>query len=235
MRKIKSMIALSILSLSIPAMAGGIVANGGNTLWCRPGKTIQNSGYYSLDFLSAIGRGMTPSQFVHVNNWKESAARIRGLLAKSNLSMAKNFDVFVADTQSIFNQRLITDSYKWIPSHEKITTLSYNGSTEDLPTECLLPAVIGLPSEVSFYQTVVRTKTPIQTEIYFKFDELIFLNLSQNPLQLSMMLFHEWLWNFSHNIDTVMTVNQFMHTKTVDSFSEAEIENIFKDLKIARP
>jgi hypothetical protein len=217
--------------------AGGIVGNGGDTVYCREGSSVQSEGYYVLDYLLALAASDVPSDFVVNVSWADSARKIAALLNAAQPSLAQDFSEFVRASHQIFTGRPIleigkTPRYSWIAGTGGLRSVDDQGEVSSLPLECKLPPLPGLPEfPGKFYlvQTVTRKAVGVgalkaQPSVMFQYDRVPFLSLTQNPTQLSMMLVHEWAWSFTGEVKKVRELTRFLHLKATYRLTPEQVK-----------
>lgn len=239
--KTRNLFFALLLMLTTNTFAGGIVGNGGDTLYCRSSQLTPESGYYNLDYMFAVLEGTKPEDFVTVSRWKESALHIKAILARADQKLASDFEKFYTGSLPVLNQGPQFIGYSWLPAKETLKPVKDEGALFRVPEECKLkfPGDVGLqpvmPDEFFVVQTVIRSelmKEPILVRTY-NYSEAVFVNLTQNPLQLSMMFVHEWGWNLTSDVETVRKLNQFLHLKSTNYLTGEEILARLRQIGIA--
>src|SRR6185312_16055682 len=84
---------------------GGIDAGGGYVVYCMSDPDFHEGGYYALEYAMAIGKGMHATDFVPIQDWDGSSARVAALLTAAVPELAPSFADFVKSTSAIFNVR----------------------------------------------------------------------------------------------------------------------------------
>lgn len=236
---LKKLLALLMVITPAYVLAGGIVANGGDTLYCQESQLTPRKGYYTLDYMFALAQSSKIEDFVKVTRWSESASRIKFILSKADLKLSKDFEKFYQGSLAVLDGSFKKINYSWIPSKKRIQQVRDEGKLLKIPDACKINLIneidIQFPDEFSIIQTVIRTEfqvPPLQSIRLYKYSEEVFLNLLNDPLQLSMIFVHEWSWDHTKNVDHVRKLNQFLHLKSTDHLTDNEIKNFLKEIDL---
>lgn len=75
------------------------------------------------------------------------------------------------------------------------------------------------------FQQVIRL--PIDGKIYYFYDpaHLIIFQGASNSLVQSFLTIHEWLWDFTQDVETIRLVNWFLHSQDAREFSTEEFRD----------
>ncbi len=239
-------LALVLLWICLPTIgyAGGRAGNG-FALECRDDKEHGlKAGYYSLDYLATKGLGPA----VKVRTWKESAERIRKRLkgALSNKQLAL-YDDFVATVRNDdYTKTRVWEAAPFgvlnlkteaspeqpgkDPLHKEQLKTNLQSLVQKVPDACsdtkggigLIPAVV--------FQDSFFTGRPDGYLVY-KFVPKVLDSLEVNdPLQLSYLYIHEWLWDISNNEDRNRRINHLLHSEKGDVASTGEVRKQLKGM-----
>ena len=63
---------------------------------------------------------------------------------------------------------------------------------------------------------------PPSTYVYKFVPDLVDQLKSENPIQLSFLLIHEWLWDFSSHVDRNRRINYWLHSDRLESWTREE-------------
>jgi hypothetical protein len=206
-----------------PALGQFEVGNGGDAVRCAAAPSGSPSygyeGLFSLDFLATGGDGDAEgaAPLATATSWTESAARITSVLEEKLPELAPGFKRFVANYGNKDPQR----PYVWEAAPFGLIELKDERLAALLPENCRSGA------EPKLIQAAIRQRpsfTGSQSFILFKFDPKLLSQLDQTaPVQLSMILVHEWLWDFSANVDRNRRVNRLLHSRELEDLPRAEI------------
>ena len=199
---------------ALEALAGGVVDSGGDTVLCS---SSNHSGevHRSLDFLLTDrpdGYDLQP-----VASVEESLARISAIIHEKLPELKSSWDDF---SSQIFNTEGITRV--WTASSYGLREIGDEdlNSTETVPENCKSN------DRIRIVQTVARTdsdRIPRQ-KIYYSYVPTVIDELkSTNPMDLSFLLVHEWLWDHSKNVRENRQITRFFHTKQFKSMSRQAI------------
>jgi hypothetical protein len=228
---------LCLLVLSSPGFAAGRAGNG-FAVRCRPEAGGLAGGYYSLDYLVTMGQGASRP----VKSWAESAARIKkllaGVLSRAQLDLFEDFVTSVRNTDDYSRRRV------WEPAPFGVINLRKKGVPEDpdpapVPKEQLKSNLRSLVSELPepcknsegdselipavVFQDEAFTGRPVGYLVY-KFVPQLLNDLEvTDPLQLSYLYLHEWLWDISNSEDRNRRINQLLHSERVEKMSPAQL------------
>jgi hypothetical protein len=234
--------------LSSLAVAGGRAGNG-FAVPCRESQADGLAeGYYSLDYLVTLGLGKSRE----VRSWEESAARIKkiltGVLSQSQMALFDDFVSNVRNTEDYSRQRvwepslfgvvnlktqIAVDNPGNLPLHNEQIKSNLTSLVSKLPQSCqtasgdveLVPAVV--------FQDHFFTGRP-EGYLVYKFVPKILNELEVNdPLQLSYLYVHEWLWDISNNEDRNRRLNQLLHSERVEKMTKAQIRQQFSGMGLA--
>jgi hypothetical protein len=215
-------------TLLTPAKAddlGGEVENGGDSVFCNVGGENNLVGYFSLDYLLTYRLRNNNADVVD-RSWEASQARISGLLREKFPALGHSFDEFVS---LVFS----TDTAKerlWNEASFGLEDISDERILRKLPPNCLRRNSAGTPEVL---QSVIRVSRPEST--VFEYDYEILEELQRNaPLQFSFLMVHEWLWDFTSDVNIIRDVNRLIHSNQLEQFRTSdEAMTAFENLGIS--
>ena len=241
------LVAGSVQAENLPIVRGGTVEDGGNSVFCRHEDMVGGDGpaippqkpglgsYYALDYARAIVNGRKPEDFAMERDWTSHSQRIERILRDVSPSLQATFRAFVESTEQIGisgNPRKL--KRVWVKARQFQIVENNVGYA---PRSCM--AVLqdsedlhlggAIVSFRGYMRTVTRRKTGDYVEYRYMPNELKLLT-ENSPLQYSMLLVHEWLWDHTRKLDVNQRVNEFLHTKAVDSMSNAEVRRELRRL-----
>ncbi len=200
---------------------GAIVGNGGDTIECYNVDGAEFVGLFTLDYLAEIQQTNSESKISKIHTWEDSKIRIGNILNKISPELALSFKDFATQimTNSIYGTR------KWIPTNLIDIDIKDEEITKLLPSNCYQKKSDG--NYPNLRQTVVRTFEPKQ--IFYRYDEKI-LNYQKtnNPLQYSFFMVHEWLWDFTSNIKALRRLNWLLHSEVANLIDSEYLNNFFE-------
>jgi hypothetical protein len=89
-------------------------------------------------------------------------------------------------------------------------------------------------SGIVLSQAVVRVKRysykNSSSKIIFYYNRTVFAGI--RPLELSFIQVHEWLWNFTNDINAIRRINYFIHSNLFDEYSAQETKEFFKQFNL---
>lgn len=187
-----------------PANAeGGKAGNGGDAIRCK-GKL------YSLDFIQTqSNESNLLSVAKSAKSAKEITSYITEQMTKKIPLMAETLTDFNQINKNQFDQ---TTKRLWLPGPSPID-IKDEAITADFPAECLKSD--GSPNIV---QVVIRASTAAGIVYYYSPSLLRELE-STSPVQLSFILIHEWLRDFTEDPYVIQRVNRMIHTEGWQSIS----------------
>lgn len=211
----RSLLVVFWLLNSFVANAGVFVENGGDSINCSSdgGKYVYDGMYvldYSLEFPSdttKIYRSDTVGGYLD---------HIEKLLTKNTPELLPSFQ----------------DFRRSIPTAATLTTGSNFGSRTWLPTEQplrdiqdekvrFLSSNCREGSKGIFIQTVVRKRS--NDLVMYSYDlQVMGEYIMFDPLQASIILIHEWLWDFFDSAIPLRRLNAFLHSKEADFVSKTK-------------
>lgn len=195
----KKLIFSSIFLMSFQfSFAGGLdVGNGGNVVQCAA-----KSKYLSLDYLLTKDSHEKYVKVVPAKNLNQSFQRILNLILQKLPKLHESFREFV----EMVDNRDESKKYVW-----EVATYDLEMIQEldvQLPLMCRSNR-----GNTDILQAIIRKKPNSTGQIIFEYDEKILLKLKkEDPLQLSFLLVHEWLWNFVNEIEQLRKINYFLHS-----------------------
>ncbi|MCX6116607.1 MAG: hypothetical protein NT027_03635 [Proteobacteria bacterium] len=90
-----------------------------------------------------------------------------------------------------------------------------------LPKECYEVNAGG--RILRLHQVVVREEMSTTRSIVFNYSATEISQISSDPMQLSFLMIHEWLWSHADNADVVRNINWFLRTKEMQSLSATDL------------
>ena len=219
---------LSMLALIVtPALAyaGTETGNGGDVVWCRAIPGSEYSGYYTLDFLTARVQGMGKRDFVAVSSLKQSMDRIEKLLSEKNRSLGVAFKTFRYYTSNTTDS---TQSRVWVPSEYGLEDVKDERILVKFPANCYRRGT----KTLDIHQLITRRL--VGEQILYFYDKAILAKIGEDPLQVSMGYFHEFLWDLTSDIEAVRRFNVLVHTRRFEKMSADEFLDFINSIGLGK-
>ncbi len=216
------------LSISQFSHASGTVLNGGDAVQCGYAEFPPKPGYYSLDYLLTLDPEAPP--LYEVKSIEESLQRLNALMKMKLPELHRSFEIFMRN----FLNRDMKRTHLWQPAPHGLINIEDENMIAQLPPACRVTH-----DKVSLIQAVVRqtpafTRMPAHT--VFAFDTEVLKHMKERlPLQLSFLLVHEWLWEFSNHVVTNRMVNRLLHSQDFERMSRDQLVNFFKQISFSAP
>jgi hypothetical protein len=197
------------------ALSGNGVNNGGDAVSCRPSTTNSYEGYYSLDYLAQFDPAL---QAVEVRSLDDSLARMEaGLKAK----LPELVPSFLDFKSGLFNETNPRHARFWEKAPFGLIDLKDENLVTRLPENCRDG------EKVSIVQAVVRqppniSGRPLDKFVYKYVPEVVDRLRSTQPIQLSFLILHEWLWDFSSNVERNRRLDYWLHSAHLENWSREE-------------
>lgn len=222
---ISSLLALSSVSFAAMNLGGvegssmainGDGRGGGDLVYCRPQMDVSRfSGLYTLDYLLTreddfnennneyfrFSNNLRGSAVDIVNNIVtklEEASPLAARSLRSFIQMVENRDWSIA----VDNDQVVR---VWEP---KARLLDYKDEdfVSDLPTNCYKDN-----GKLDISQVVLRED--INSNILYHYNRNLFNQLKGSPLQMSYLLVHEWLRDYTVHAASIRRVTQYLHSQ----------------------
>lgn len=189
---------------------GGLVGNGGDTVECDNVNNGPFTGYVSLDYALTFRHATNNADIVYVRSWEESRTRLTAILRK-HPDLAYGFADF---TKHLFNAEY-GQPRLWKEAAHGLINLNDEKIIRQLPGNCRQQT----NGQVNLIQTVIRTKRP--DLVVYEYDPKIVEELKKwRSIQLSFLLVHEWLWDYTQDVAILRDVNRYLHSKTAEERDE---------------
>ncbi len=221
-RWISASLAFGISSLALAY--GGSVSNGGDVIRCFASPAaFPVASLYSLDYVIARQRHPT-ANFAPVPSWDESVLRISKILAKGNSHLAHSFADFVAGLQNpvpgVPVPKRSWSFFDWKYVGPELSE-DYLGA---LPANC--PREIQEDPTFRVRRSIVRVKDD-ESILYIYDARVLPILLRDFPQQASFLLVHEWLWDFTPDIDRLREINSAIHSAKFETLTAEQINTLF--------
>ncbi len=213
------------LSLGSP----GKIGNGGDAVECHGTGPGQFSGLYALDYLLTFrsdAEDLAPSK-----SMDESLNRIETLIRTKLPELAVGFH----DFRSLIRNTSWTKPRVWIEAPFGLMTLPDGPIVSQFPPECLDGAGKGKIIQAFVQQAPGVGGAPAGKTVY-RWIPSIFQKLEQTaPNQATFLLVHEWLWDYSSNVEVNRHVVRLLHSKEASSMTRDELVAELKGMGFPLP
>lgn len=222
-------VLICLLSASFTSAGTADVGNGGDVVVCW-GRYFDK--FLSLDYV--LGKDLFfKLQIVETKSATKNLERIAKLLTTKVPALDKSFQEFLAQLKNQ-NSSL---KYVWRPTYEDLT---------DIEDEEFDRFPMGTCADINFQrggelrQAIVRRAVLDpeynKTKIVFLYNQSIYAELEKrHPLQLSFLLIHEWLWNFSTDVKINREVNYFLHSSALEEKKADQVVKALQGLGLEIP
>lgn len=216
MKSALNLICFSFFCISSSfAFAGSETRNGGDVVICGDGKK------YSLDYvLAGYDSNLTLAKVIAPY---DSLFRIQKLIDQKLPELSESFTTYI---NSFTNTDITVDKpYIWVNSEDDLPDIQ----DEDIrvfPKSCTRSG----PHAVLIKQAVIRTRYTGDPSVIFYTNDHALEDL--DSMQLSFVLVHEWLWNFTDRAVINRQANYFLHSAEFDAISADEAKAYLQKIGI---
>lgn len=212
------MITLLFLMSFHSAHAGQDAGSGGDTVECVRSAENSFSGTYALDYLLTYKESNKNADIVSVKTLDESISRLRQNLVEKLPELVESFDEFM---KLVRNEDVALPRF-WEEAPFGLVDIKDEEIINLVPMNCRQNG------QVKIVQTIIRLNpAKVGTEKYkliYKYVPHLFQSLyTDNPLQLSFLLVHEWLWDLSHNVEKNRRLNRVFHSKELETLNREQL------------
>ena len=192
-----------------------VTGNGGDVVLCDGTYKFQ-----SIDYVIGVAASSRFS-VAPVENLASSFHRIGRLLREKSPRLGRSFSRFSYEFDSTAGG---TRRYVWSATDEPDL-----GARDKIKEFLLLPVTCkGSTTTPAIRQVVHRTRQGREVNFEYEHDMLF----SLEPLQLSFVLVHEWLWDFTLTTEQNRRLNVLLHSRDFDTLSPAAFEAILAALGV---
>jgi hypothetical protein len=201
-----------ISSSQVVTAQGGIVDSGGDLVECQPSPRNNLDGHYVLDYLTGLH-----TQARHYPGEGPSERIIR-LLKEKAAPLGDSLELFlVTANRQIPGEPDFDQKHIWIPGD--LSEIRDEELVESVPENCLIPG----DRAVNLKQLVARRDRG--DHILHRFDFVLMDKIKNNPLQMSFILVHEWLWEYAADAQAIRDVNNLLHSTDLDALTAGELQS----------
>lgn len=202
-------------TLAFANRTGNGVGNGGDAVLCRPSSDNSFEGYYSLDYLVKFEKA---NLAVPAKSLNESLDRLEKLISQKLPELASDFTEF---RRQVFNTTDASLKYFWEKSEFGLIDLKDEDLIGLLPKNCMTD------DQIKVVQAVIRASDlssgrPLGKFLMHYVPDVTEKLQSTNPIQLSFLIVHEWLWNFGDLPERNRRINYWLHSSRLENWSHEE-------------
>lgn len=204
------------------------VGNGGDAIFCEKDLSLNSlEGFYSLDYIATFDASLPENEPLQFSSWQKSLKNIQMILQPISQDMSNQLDEFITFA---FNKTDLAASYLWqSQSFGMIDIKDENIELFQLPFNCLIE---GEPKKV---QAIIRQSPhlsglPVWKTLYNFVPEVTSELGQKNPVQLSYLLLHEFLWSYTDNVSLIRRINRLLHSKKAQLLSADDLTIAMSEL-----
>ncbi|MEQ1877006.1 MAG: hypothetical protein ABL958_10200, partial [Bdellovibrionia bacterium] len=224
---------LVFAAVSQPAWSGegGLVGNGGDVIECKAAVGRPFAGIYSLDYILTYQASNQNSDIQQPPSLQASIKRIRGILAAKLPELIFGFDSF---TWFYRNTKVMNAARFWEEAPFGLVDIKDEKIVGLVPPNCQNSGVLKIQ------QAIVRQFSPgvpsLHEMVVYKYAPSVLDHVEKNlPLQASFLFIHEWLWDFSRDVEKNRRINRLIHSSEFDRLSSADLRDIFTRMGVVLP
>ncbi len=200
------------------AIAGQEVGNGGDAVKCIASGANSFEGYYSLDYLAKYDAQWPIANYDSLDAILD---RIESGLSSKIPHLSRQFKEF---RQDLFNETNLARKHHWERVPFGLVDLQDEQMVVQLPENCRQG------EKTSIVQAVIRQSPSFsglpEYKLRFSYVADVVNELkNQNAVQLSFLIIHEWLWEFSNNVERNRTINYWLHSARLENWELNEWTN----------
>ena len=232
---------------SVESLRSTEIGNGGDLIQCWPqGPNFPypiKQGWYLLDYVEDRGGRL---KYAELEELEDYLSYINDSLAKTEGEKSASFQRFLM--QIPFIQYSPEETIEKIEIKREWVKTVRNEEIHDenpsyIPGNCRRKYEKGKTSKrgLMLHQIVVR-KEFVDDEnnlrkVQYFYDTRLIKKIGEKPLQMAMLLFHEWLWDEfqSDKSRQLRKVNRVFHSKNAWKLSGPELEALFTNKKPSKP
>ncbi len=202
------------LSINLKAFGqGNTVGKGGDTIKCDPSGLNDFRGYYTLDYL--LEYNSSEFRIAREIDFEKTVQRLLKYLEDDQPELR---DSLITFSQSLYKQD-VKSGRIWRKSETPLYDIKDEEIVKRIPENCLV--LRNGTYVLELRQTVIRQARPDYIEYNFDQD-ILSLQKLENPLQYSFFMTHEWLWDFTRNIEALRKLNWLFHSSQLEKMSKDE-------------
>lgn len=209
------------------AFAGGTVPNGGDMALCKgePFSKDQDEAHYSYDYVAGLVEGFPWAGYVQDENLTGFNARILDILGRASKDLKRDYAEFLKSAETFWRVEEVSASKKskrvW-----RFMPPPANGNNVFIPEGLLAPQCRTQPAFPGFYlmSRLVERSQLSDGRIHYWANRIRFQKMiSEKPLQGSIVLVHEWLWDHFSNATKSRQVNLFLHSQKAAEMKDEDL------------
>lgn len=204
---------------------GGNSSGGGDLALCKSTDANAFEGLYSLDYLATFRSSNDNQDIIPIKTWEQSKQRVLGLLKAKSPMLAGSF-------QNFLNSMSNFDDYSklriWEESSFGLVDIKDEKLFGQLPKNCYIE---GEDGGSKLIQAVIRTQRP--NLLTYEFADPYFKELKEKrPLQYSFLIVHEWLRDFTEDVQNIRRLNRIIHSDFLEKSGASDLDNIVSSFKL---
>lgn len=201
---------------------GSTVGKGGDTIKCDPSSLNDFQGHYTLDYLLEYNSGVY--QTAENINFEILKTKLSKYFGTTHPELAQSLENY---SQSLYKKDAALGRV-WTKVETQLFDIKDEEIIKQIPENCL--DLEAGKYVLKLQQTVIRQS--FKDYIEYNYDEAILLNLKNHgPLQYSFFLVHEWLWDFTRNIEAVRKLNWVLHSSKLELISPEDFRIFLEKIK----
>ncbi|MDA8793015.1 hypothetical protein N9N67_07205, partial [Bacteriovoracaceae bacterium] len=223
MNKFKILLfALLLCSFVNAKPAGDEAGNGGDVAYCNKSAVNELEGYYVIDHLIALNTNMFTLYDFKQSELDQRMNEVMTNISKKSSFLAATLKAFYRD----FKDQLIKGGKetftlrKWVEVYSALKDINDEDLAYSLPKNCL-----------QLKQAVFRKKVGNLLNYFVHRKELL---KSLSPKNFSWLIVHEFLWDFTEEVEVIRQVNAYFHSNELLSDSKKIFEQRIDDWSIGK-
>lgn len=228
--------ALLFLTLLISAStyAGNEGAHGGAGVVCRPSPLNRYNGFYMLDYVIMRGGPGTrvwpyPNEFAQMTDANQILNWIAANLQFKLPDLAWN----LAQFRMMAFTNYFGATVRWVPTTALYQT--WDQGLGEQPWRSLEEynfKSLTLPANCSYYE-IYQVATKYQASGYVVFGyvpSLLYQLAAAGPEQISFLMIHEWLRNYSDDAEVIRRANRVLHSTAIVELSSDDLRKLLHEI-----
>ncbi|MGZ3770587.1 MAG: hypothetical protein ACXVCP_13450 [Bdellovibrio sp.] len=231
--KVSFLTILIFIGLPLKLLAGGsTVGNGGDLVACQ--STSGQIQYKSLDYLLTLPADQD-EDLISASSLEESISSIQSLMDEKVPELASSFRNYI---NLLWNE---DPQFSRVWEKAKFGLISIGdeelGSARTVPDNC--KEKVNGESKLKIVQAVIRLRERFSEntpKTYYSYVPQIIGSVEKSDaLQISFLIFHEWLWDYSKNVERNRRINRSFHSNSFHRLSSQEIKDELESLGFVLP
>jgi hypothetical protein len=223
-----------LISLQAAATGGSTVGNGGDFVQCLDSQNEPKYIYKSLDYLLTLDDN-GDSDLIESKSLNGTLTEVQKVIDRNFPELTFSFREFL---RTLWNSD-VQESRIWEPAAFGVLPIGDEeiGSGHLIPLSCRQKS--GETYSVNLVQAIVRLRerfNPDQPKrVYAYMSDLIKSVQKSDPVQVSFLLVHEWLWDYSKNVERNRRINRLLHSRSFHQLNVQEARSMLSGLGFLFP